>query len=99
LADQGNADGQLCYGVCLRDGDGVHCDSVNASQYFQLSADHGNADGQFYYELCLRTGDGIDRDSVKSAQYFKLRQIRVIPTVNVTMEFAFVIPMVSIAIL
>jgi TPR repeat protein len=46
LADQGNADGQCGYGVCLRDGKGISTDMKSAAHYFKLSADQGNAVGQ-----------------------------------------------------
>jgi TPR repeat protein len=71
-ADQGNADAQYRYGVCLREGIGISRDLQGAARYFKLSADQGNADGQWLYGLSLRDGSGISRDLQGAARYFKL---------------------------
>jgi TPR repeat protein/serine/threonine protein kinase len=61
-ADQGNAGGQTCYGVSLRDGKGVPMDLGMAAHYFKLSADQGYVSGQACYGACLRDGKGIPMD-------------------------------------
>jgi TPR repeat protein len=43
-ADQGNASGQLNYGVCLKNGLGVAQDFEKAATYFRMAADQGNPD-------------------------------------------------------
>jgi TPR repeat protein len=44
-ADQGDANAQCQYDLCLHNGDGVSIDLRNAAYYSKLSADQGNADG------------------------------------------------------
>jgi TPR repeat protein len=56
-ADQGNAEGQWRYGVCLQKGDGISKDLRGAAHYYQLSADQGNAFGQLRYGVCWQKGD------------------------------------------
>jgi TPR repeat protein len=62
-ADQGNAFGQVCYGVCLLRGEGVSIDMRSAAPYLKLSADQGNAVGQVRYGVCLRDGKGVSIDT------------------------------------
>jgi TPR repeat protein len=69
-ADQGDADGQFCYGICLRYGKGVSSDMRTAAHYFQLSADQGNAVGQVRYGECLLFGKGVSIDMINAAHYF-----------------------------
>jgi TPR repeat protein len=71
-ADQGNADRQWLYGLCLQDGRGVPIDCASAAHYFKLLADQGNADGQCSYGLCLRDGRGVPIDFAGAAHYSQL---------------------------
>jgi TPR repeat protein len=71
-ADQGNAEGQWRYGVCLLNGEGVEVDLRMAAHYFKLSADQGNAEGQWRYGACLLNGHGVGVDFRMAAHYFKL---------------------------
>jgi TPR repeat protein len=58
-AEQGNAIGQVNFGFCLKNGDGVEKDVVRAVEYFRLSADQGNVEAQFHFATCLEKGTGI----------------------------------------
>jgi TPR repeat protein len=64
-ADQGNADGQCCYGRSLRDGTGISKDLISAAHYFELSADQGSVDDQCSYGRHLR-----DIAATSSISYF-----------------------------
>jgi TPR repeat protein len=85
LVDQGNADSQWRYGLCLRDGTGISKDLRGAAHYFKLSADQGNADSQWRYGLCRRDGNGISKDLKGAAHYFKCQLIKDMLLVNVVM--------------
>jgi TPR repeat protein len=41
-AEQGNADGQCCFGICLELGFGVAQDLVDAADFYQLAAEQGH---------------------------------------------------------
>jgi TPR repeat protein len=71
-ADQGNAFGQCCYGICLRDGTGISQDLISAAHYFKLSADQGNTGGQYHFAMCLLTGNGLQRNMRMAIRYFIL---------------------------
>jgi TPR repeat protein len=45
--DQGNADGEYCYGLCLQYGTGISKDLKRAAHYFKRSADQENAKRQY----------------------------------------------------
>jgi TPR repeat protein len=67
-----NRNAQTSSGKCLRDGDGIERDLVQAARYFKLSADQGDSNGQSRYGACLHEGNGIAQDRVEAARYFKL---------------------------
>jgi TPR repeat protein len=71
-ADQGNADAQLNYGLCLRDGRGVGRDYVKAADYFKLSADQGNDEAQCNYGLCCLTGLGVSHNYSEAVKSFRI---------------------------
>jgi hypothetical protein len=71
-ADQGHADGQFLYGLCLYRGYGVSVDKRLSAHYLKLAADQGHAHGQFNYGVCLYRGDGVSVDERLSAHYLKL---------------------------
>jgi TPR repeat protein len=58
-ADQGIADAQFNYGVCLKKGEGVGIDFKGTAHYFELAADQGIAAAQYSYGICLIAGDTI----------------------------------------
>jgi TPR repeat protein len=59
LANEGNADGQWLYVVCLQLGEGIVIDLRRAAEYFRLSADRSNAFDEYHYTMCLVTGSGV----------------------------------------
>jgi TPR repeat protein len=71
-AEQGNADAQCAYGICLFNGDFCIRDKARAVHYFTLAADQGNALGQYNCGMCLFTGAGVKMDKPLAGHYFKL---------------------------
>ena len=71
-ADQGDAEAQFNYGLCLHYGSGVSVDVVSAARYFKLAADQGHVEAQFNYGCCLDAGSGVSVDVVSAARYYKL---------------------------
>jgi TPR repeat protein len=71
-ADQGNADGQWHYGVCLLKGCQTPIDFRAATRYFKSSANHGNPIGQFHYGVSLLFGIGVPFDCRMAAYSFTL---------------------------
>jgi hypothetical protein len=61
-ADQGTADAQNNYGLCLKNGKGVRIDLAGAAHYFKLAADQGFAVAQYNYGNCLYKGEGVGID-------------------------------------
>ena len=72
MGDEGNADEQFVYGLCLEYGQGVGQNDVEAARYFKLSADQGNASAQNRYGLCLASGQGVRQNNEEAAHYYKL---------------------------
>jgi TPR repeat protein len=58
-ADQGIADAQFNYGICLTKGEGVSKDLQGAAYYFKLAADQEIAFAQFNSEMSLHDGQDI----------------------------------------
>jgi TPR repeat protein len=71
-ADQGNANGQYWYGICLRDGTGTSENQSEAAKYFKLSADEGYPPAQYDYGRCLLNARGVSRNVAEASRYFKL---------------------------
>ena len=75
-AVQGNALGQVNYGVCLWEGNGVPQNMDKAEEYLKKAVDQGNGAGQYYYALFLEKNDrGQELDDAireQIAHYYKL---------------------------
>ena len=72
LADQGNAEAQLVYAMCLERGEGVPRNLSEAARYSKMAADQGLADAQFNYGLRLERGTGVPRNLSEAARYYKM---------------------------
>jgi TPR repeat protein len=71
-ADQGHAEAQLHYGICLFNGRDSPANLSVAAHYFKLSADQRYPDDQFRYAVALLNGRGISKDHSHATHYFKL---------------------------
>jgi TPR repeat protein len=68
-ADQGLADAQFNYGVCLENGRGVPSDFQKAVHYYKLAADQEMANAQLNYGICLYNGRGVPIDLQKGGHF------------------------------
>ncbi|MDR0572290.1 MAG: hypothetical protein LBG48_05555 [Rickettsiales bacterium] len=68
-AEQGNAEGQYLYGICLKEGIGVAQNLPEAARYYRLSADQGNLEAMYDYAGCLIRGSGVPADPNVAFQY------------------------------
>jgi TPR repeat protein len=58
-ADQGKADGQHNYGLCLERSKSIEVGIGEAARYYKLSADQGYPTGEYRYGLYRALGPGI----------------------------------------
>jgi TPR repeat protein len=56
-ADQGFANAQFNYGVCLETGSGIEMNKSLAAHYFKLAADQGHPQARLRYEGILTDAD------------------------------------------
>lgn len=71
-ADQGDAQAQFDFAMCLYTGEGVAQDMVEGAHYFKLAADQGLVGAQLLLASCLQNGDGISIDLMEAARYLKM---------------------------
>ena len=71
-ADQGDAQAQFDFAMCLYTGEGVTQDMVEGAHYFKLAADQGLVGAQLLFASCLQNGDGISIDLLEAARYLKM---------------------------
>jgi TPR repeat protein len=71
-ADQGDAGGQLNYGICLEHGSGVARDLEMAAHYYRLSANQGDLFAQCICAVWLHSGQGVAVDLKMRIHYYKL---------------------------
>ena len=71
-ADDGVAEAQFNYGLCLKNGKGVSRNLKEAARYFMMAADQGHPRAQFNYGVCLDNGEGVKRDLDEAAGYYKM---------------------------
>jgi TPR repeat protein len=71
-ADQGNTRGMNCYGMRLRDGDGVEQDLEAAAKYFRLAANLGDISAMITYASCLEYGCGVEQNLEEAAFFTAL---------------------------
>lgn len=69
LADQGSADGQYGYGICLMNGIGVPANIELAAKYFKISADKGNHTAEFVFSVLRNSGNVIERAPDEAIEY------------------------------
>ncbi|MEI8248806.1 MAG: tetratricopeptide repeat protein, partial [Lentisphaerota bacterium] len=67
-AKQGNADAQYNLGLCLKKGDGVEKNLVEAVKWFRKAAVQGHAQGQLNLGVCLKKGDGVEKNLVEAVK-------------------------------
>jgi TPR repeat protein len=63
-ANQGYADAQHSYAVCLQKGEAVLKDEAEDLKYLQLASDHGHPAGQHGYWLSVRSCQFFDQSDV-----------------------------------
>ena len=78
-ADEGVAEAQFNYGLCLKNGKGVSRNLKEAARYFLMAADQEHARAQFNYGVCLENGQGVARDMDEAALYYKMAADKGVP--------------------
>lgn len=74
-AEEGNADAQNSYALCLYNGFNVQQDREKVRHYFEQSANNGNHEAQFYFALILAREGDIQR----STNYFQQSADALVP--------------------
>jgi hypothetical protein len=59
VADQGFAQVQFNYGICLRNGDDVSINRRSATQYVQLTANQEHYEAHFNYGICSQKDEDV----------------------------------------
>jgi TPR repeat protein len=93
-ADQGNADGQSSYGLCLVSGIGVPMDKSLGAHYLRLSADQGHPDDQVIYGMYLN-GEGDPMNNHSRRSITNRQQIKDTSSVRRSMGVVFTMARVS----
>ena len=70
-AEQGYADAECCYGVCLEQGNGVEKDVKEAVSWYQKAALHGHATGMNNLGVCYERGDGVEKDEKAALMWYE----------------------------
>jgi TPR repeat protein len=71
-ADQGHAEAQYNYSVCLLEGKGIETSVVEVIHYLELAAMQGNADAQYNLGICYLQGNGVPLSEHRAIEYFEL---------------------------
>ena len=72
LAESGRAIGQLHFGTCYSEGEGVVQNHAEAARWFRLAADQGLADAQCSLGQCYSEGKGVVQDHAEAARRYRL---------------------------
>jgi hypothetical protein len=70
-ADQGHAEAQCHFAVCLLTGQSVNQDIARAIQYFKYSAENSNPNGQFVVAYMSENGIAMTSNLNLAVQYYK----------------------------
>lgn len=70
LANNGDNNAQLKYGIMLYEGRSIKKDMLVACQYFNKSAEQNNPIAMFYLGLSYENGTGVKKDIEKAKQYY-----------------------------
>ena len=65
-ADQGNADGMYCLGLCYNHGRGTDADLKKAAAVYEKAAKQGHAPSQWNLAVCYMNGQGVPQDSAEA---------------------------------
>jgi hypothetical protein len=71
-ADQDYLEGQVHYGYCLYNGEGVVKNYAEAAIYFRIAAEYGSVTGLYNYGNCLYEGHGVSLNLSEAATCFKI---------------------------
>jgi TPR repeat protein len=67
-ADEGDANAQCNYALCLRQGHGVRENKAKACKYFKMTADQGHTSAQYNYAVCLEKGNEVGENKVETCK-------------------------------